>query len=115
MTRGSSFRTSAFCLLPSYLSSTLYRGPRLALGFPSADRLPFVAHVLSFRERDRQLDAAVLEIQPQRHDRESLNRRLAEQLVELFAVQEELSLPRRIVRRRSDRKSTRLNSSHVSE
>src|SRR5580765_3503806 len=73
---------------PRLYPPALDGGPRFALAFPPADRLALVELLLALRQRDRELDPALLEIHPQRDDRQALFRRLAEQLVEFGLIQQ---------------------------
>ena len=77
-------------------------GTRLALGLAAFDRLTLVDRLLAFRERDLELGASLrVEEELQRHDRQALLGRLAEELVQLGAPEQELPRAQRVVRRRA--------------
>src|SRR4029079_608583 len=57
------------------------------------DLAPPVVVRLAPREPELQLGPATAQVQPQRHDREALRLRLAQQLIDLLAMKEELAGP----------------------
>src|SRR6478609_4739619 len=77
-------------LAPTGRRDGAVRLPRVLL---LAERLPLVVLLLALRERDLDLDPAVLEVQRERHDRVARLLRLRLQLVDLGPVQQQLPLP----------------------
>src|SRR5262245_26103355 len=75
----------------------LHGRPRLAIGPAPLDRLALVVSLLAFREPEGNLDPTVLEVHAGRHERHAALDRLADQLSNLLAVQQQLALPRRLV------------------
>src|SRR4051795_2683662 len=69
----------------------------LASRVAGGQRLPLVVGPLAARQGDLDLRLAVLEVQRQRHKREPTLLRLADQLRDLLAVQQELARPPRLV------------------
>src|SRR5262245_31810506 len=67
---------------PASLSSFLHGRARFARGFATLDGLALVVRLLSFREADRDLHAAVFEIHADGHDRHAALGRLANQLAD---------------------------------
>src|SRR6516162_722919 len=82
---------------PASLSSFLHSRPRFPLGLTPPDGLAFVVRLLAFREADGDLHAAILQIHPDGHDRHAALRRLADQLADFLAVQQQLAAARGIV------------------
>src|SRR6185312_1000713 len=82
---------------PAILPFRLDRRPCFARGFAPLDRLALVVLFLALRGRHRHLDAAVLEVETRRHERHALLDRLADQLADLVAVQQELAPAQRLV------------------
>src|SRR6185436_7546158 len=70
---------------------------RFAIDFALLDRLALVVVLLPFREADRHLDAAVLEVQPHRDEGHALLHRLPNQLADLVATKEQLAAAQRLV------------------
>ena len=71
--------------------SLLHGRARLAIDLALLDRVALVVRLLALGERQRQLDAPVLEIHPQRHERHAALDGLADQLPDFVAVQQQLS------------------------
>src|SRR4029453_8275990 len=88
---------SLAALVRSTRSPLLDSCARLALGLAALDGLPLVVRLFAFRQADGHLDAAVLEIHPDRHERHAPLDGLANQLPDLLAVQEQLAAALRIV------------------
>src|SRR5262245_14706594 len=61
------------------------------------DRPALVAHVLAAGQRELDLHAPVLEVEPRRHEREPLLAHLPVEAVDLTAVQQQLARPGRLV------------------
>src|SRR5687767_8982380 len=72
---------------------------RLAIDLAAADRLALVVRLLAARETEQDLDASVLEIELERHERQSLLGDAADQLADLFPVQQQLALTQLFVGR----------------
>src|SRR5437660_11103927 len=75
------------------LQLALHLAPLLAL----ADRLPLVSLLLPARQRKLHLRPRSREIDSRRHERETPLRGLADQALDLFSVEEQLSWPLGIV------------------
>ena len=76
--------------------SSIADGPSGSLDLPlriSLDQVaPLVPRFLTPRERDLHLHTAVLEVHARRHERETPFTSLAEERVDLFAMQEQLAI-----------------------
>src|SRR6185295_3709098 len=79
------------------LPPRLHRGARLAIGLALLHRLALVVLLLAPGEADGHLDAAVLEVDAQRHERHPALDRLADQLANLALVQQQLAAAQRLV------------------
>src|SRR4030095_13875403 len=66
--------------------------PRFPIGVAALDRLALVVVLLALGEADRHLDAPFLEVHPDGDQRHPLLDRLANQLLDLLPVQQELPL-----------------------
>src|SRR5487761_1672040 len=69
----------------------------LALRVSVGNRLALVIRLAPARDRQLQFRAPSLEIQPQRHERETLLLGLGHQLLDLIAMEQQLARPRRLV------------------
>src|SRR5262245_51591352 len=69
----------------------------LTLGVGLLERLALVMLFLPRRDRDLKLGDAVLEVQPQRHERVTALRRFAGELADLAAVQQQFARTLRLV------------------
>src|SRR5690349_21146562 len=78
-------------------ASLLDCGARLAIELAAPDGLALVMCLLALGERQRHLHSTTLEIEPERHERQALLHRLADQLADLVFVQQQLAAPLRIV------------------
>ncbi len=65
--------------------------PRFSIHFPPSDGFTLVMRLLASRQSERDFDPTILEVQPGRHQRQSAFDRLANQLPDLRAMQEELA------------------------
>src|SRR5215831_14337127 len=83
------------CIGASSLASFLHRRARFPLCFAALDRLTLVVRFLAFGQADRHLDAPVLQVHPHRDERHAALDRLADQLADFLAVQQQLAAPRR--------------------
>src|SRR5215207_898242 len=72
-------------------STRAYRALHLALHLALLDRLALVADVLAARQRDLDLRARALEVEPRRHQRQSLLARLPDQPLDLALVHQQLA------------------------
>src|SRR5215207_7478274 len=72
-------------------STRAYRALHLALHLALLDRLALVADVLAARQRDLDLRARALEVEPRRHQRQPLLARLADQPLDLALVHQQLA------------------------
>src|SRR4051794_25376512 len=77
----------------SLLPSLIHRPPYIPLGFRLLLILPLVMLLLAASDAEFHLGAAVFEIHSQRHQRETLLRRLARELGDLAFVQQQLARP----------------------
>src|SRR4029077_16690863 len=84
-------------LVKATLAARLDRRARLAIDFALLERLALVELLLAFRKAHGHLDAAALEVEPDRHQRHALHDRLADQLADLVAVQQQLAPAQRLV------------------
>src|SRR5687767_11773588 len=82
----------------SDMSSSFFHGrSRFPFRLASLDRFPLVVILLAFCETDGNLDAPVLEVHPDGHERHPLLLDLADQLADLLAVQEQFSATQRFM------------------
>src|SRR6516162_8249382 len=81
------------CILPA----GLHRGPRFPVGLTPLDRFALVVLLLALREAHSDLHAAILEIEAKGHERHPLLDRLANELADLLAVQQQLAPADRLV------------------
>src|SRR5437588_9826014 len=81
----------------NHLAATLQRPFHLPLGVAVSHIAPFVPLLLAAGDRELDLDAAVLEVEPRRDDRQALLTHLAVERVDLAAMQEELPRTHRLV------------------
>src|SRR5262249_38642200 len=84
-------------LVRSAGSALFYGRTSLPLDFPPLDRLALVVRLLAPGEGESQLDAAVLEVHPDRHERHPALDGLPDQFPDLLAVQQQLAPPRGVV------------------
>src|SRR5207245_5479790 len=77
--------TARSCRLPPYASR------ELTLGHASLQIFALVVQLLGFGERDHHLGDPVLEVQLERHERQSLAARAADQLADLVRVEQQLA------------------------
>src|SRR5437868_8250927 len=70
---------------------------RFAVDLAALDRLALDVLLLAARQADGNLYAAVLEVQPRRHERHALLDGLADQLADLVPVQQQLAPAQRLV------------------
>src|SRR5262245_9445541 len=75
----------------------LDRRPGLAIRFAALDRLALVVLLLAPGEADRDLHPAVLVVQPDRHQGHAFFDRLANQLPDLVAIEQQLAAAQRLV------------------
>ena len=74
----------------------LERALGLALGVTLRDRPPLVVRALAFRHGQLDLGSTILEVHPQRHERDAFLAGGAGQRVDLLAVQQQLAATRRV-------------------
>src|SRR5471032_2722812 len=79
------------------LAARLDGRARLAIDLALLERLALVELLLAFREAHRHFDAAVLEVQADRHQRHAFHDGLADQLADLVAVQQQLAPAQRLM------------------
>src|SRR5689334_9999131 len=80
------------------LAAALERALDPALALPVGDVAPFVADFLAAGQGELDLDAAVLEVEPGRDERQAALGDLRRQLVDLAAVEQQLAVAVRVVR-----------------
>src|SRR3978361_1244065 len=80
---------------PAALDVTAEGALHLPLGVPLGEGLPLVVGLLALGQRQGRLDLAVLEVQVQRDERETALLGLADQLLDLGPVHEDLALAAR--------------------
>src|SRR5678815_4930255 len=91
-------RTARFVFIQSpSLPSFLDRGACFPLGLAALDGLALVVRLLALREADRDLDAAVLQVDAHRDERHPLLDGLADQFPDLRPVQQQLPLAQGLV------------------
>src|SRR6188472_4442844 len=79
------------------LDAFLDGGAGLAIGLATLDRLALVVRLLAASEREIDLDAAVLQVHPRRHQRQALLHGATDQLADLGAIEQELAPAQRFV------------------
>src|SRR5437867_12000891 len=80
---------------PAASAAPFQRPLHVALGLAVGNGAPLVAHVLTAGKCELDLDAAVLEVELRRHERQTLLAHLPVEAVDLAAMQQQLARPRR--------------------
>jgi len=81
----------------SALSTLLHRPSHLALGVPLGHRSALVGHVLPPTDSELELREPILEVDAGRYERHALSSDLMRELLDLFAVQQQLAGTNRLV------------------